>query len=200
MNDFPNSHFKNVPLEKAYRLLTHGATVLVSAQHKQQRDVMAAAWACALEFKPAKVTVVLDKSTMTRQIIEQSGYFVLQVPTYKQIDLVYQLGTTSLHDMPNKLEKSGVNLFYLEDSEQPLVADCSAWLVCKLIPEPHNQQAHDLFIGEVISAWADDRIFRDGHWHFQDADPEWRSLHHVAGGNFYLIGEEVSVQDRLKSP
>lgn len=198
--NFSNPHFKNVPLEKAYRLLTHGATVLVSAQHEQQCDVMAAAWACALEFKPAKVTVVLDKSTMTREIIEQSGYFVLQVPTYKQIDLVYQLGTTSLHDTPNKLQSSGVELFYLDESTQPLVAGCSAWLVCKLISEPHNQQVHDLFIGEVISAWADDRIFRDGHWRFEDANPEWRSLHHVAGGNFYLIGEPVSVADHLNSP
>lgn len=93
-----------------------------------------------------------------------------------------------------------LRLFYLDDATQPLVAGCSAWLVCKLISEPHNQQAHDLFIGEVISAWADERIFRDGHWHFEDADPEWRSLHHVAGGNFYLIGEPVSVADRLNSP
>ena len=64
---------------------------------------------------------------------EQSGYFVLQVPTYKQIDMVYQLGTTSLHNTPNKLELSGVELFYLDDATQPLVAGCSAWLVCKLI-------------------------------------------------------------------
>lgn len=198
--NFLNPHFKQVPLEKAYRLLTHGATVLVSSQHQQQRDVMAAAWACALEFKPAKVTVVLDKSTMTRKIIEQSGYFVLQVPTYKQLDMVYQLGTTTLHDTPNKLEQSGVELFYLDELNQPLVVGCSAWVICRLIPEPHNQQAHDLFIGEVISAWADDRVFRDGHWHFHDADPEWRSLHHVAGGNFYLIGDAVNVQDHLHSP
>lgn len=34
-----------VPLAKAYRLLNHGPTVLVSAAHGGKRNVMAAAWA-----------------------------------------------------------------------------------------------------------------------------------------------------------
>ena len=80
-----NPHILPVPLEKAYRLLNHGPTVLVSSQDDKSTDVMAAAWACALEFSPAKVTVVLDKSTKTRSIIEKSGLFALQVPTLKQL-------------------------------------------------------------------------------------------------------------------
>ncbi len=59
------------------------------------------------------------------------------------------------------------------------------------MPEPHNQQTYDLFIGEVIGAWADDRVFRDGHWHFDDAPDDLRTIHHVAGGQFLLIGEVV---------
>jgi hypothetical protein len=31
-----------------------------------------------------------------------------------------------------------------------------------------------------------------GHWYFETAAPEWRSLHHVAGGHFYAIGEALS--------
>lgn len=78
-----------------------------------------------------------------------------------------------------------------EGDDTPLVEGCAAWLACRLVPEPHNQQAYDLFIGEVTAAWADTRVFRDGHWHFEDADPAWRSLHHVAGGHFYAIGEPM---------
>mgnify|MGYP006157314425 CR=1 FL=1 len=41
------------------------------------------------------------------------------------------------------------------------LAGCAAWLVCKLIPEPHNQQSYDLFIAEVVAAWAfEDRMVR----------------------------------------
>lgn len=30
-------------------------------------------------------------------------------------------------------------------------------------------------------------------WHFEDADPHWRSLHNIAGGQFYAIGESWNV-------
>ncbi len=142
-----NPHMLPVPLEKAYRLLNHGPTVLVSSQDDESTDVMAAAWACALEFSPAKVMVVLDKSTKTRSIIEKSGLFALQVPTLKQLKMVYALGMISQYDAPEKLRQCGVELFQFGHSPIPVVEGCSAWILCELIPEPHNQQQHDLFIG-----------------------------------------------------
>ncbi|OYU42397.1 MAG: flavin reductase, partial [Burkholderiales bacterium PBB4] len=47
--------------------MNHGPTVLVSARNGGIQNVMAAAWACVLDFgKSTRVTVVLDKSTFTR--------------------------------------------------------------------------------------------------------------------------------------
>ncbi|GJI97512.1 flavin reductase [Duganella caerulea] len=186
-------HILPVELEKAYRLLNHGPTVLVSATHGGTVDVMAAAWSCALDFMPPKITVVLDKSTSTRGLVEQSGYFALQVPNMAQIDLTHAVGSMSLADVPDKLARCGVELFHVEGHETPLVAGCSGWLICKVVPEPHNQQTYDLFIGEVVSAWADSRVFRNGHWEFESAGPEWRSLHYIAGGTFYAIGDKSVV-------
>ena len=80
-----HDHIAAVPLEKAYRLINHGPTVLVSAEHGGVKDVMAVAWACALDFSPPKVTVVLDKITKTRDLVEHSGVFVIQVPTVGQL-------------------------------------------------------------------------------------------------------------------
>jgi len=189
-----DSHIAAVPLEKAYRLLNHGPTVLVSARHDGVDDVMAAAWACALDFAPPKLTVVLDKATRTRALVEQSGTFVIQVPTVTLPQLTHEVGTRSLMNEPAKLARAGVELFELPDHAMPFVTQCAAWLACKVIPEPHNQMTYDLFIGEVVGAWADDRVFREGHWHFTDADPAWRSLHYIAGGQFYAIGESLTVQ------
>ena len=187
-------HIKQVPLEKAYRLINHGPAILVSARHDGVDDVMAASWACALDFAPPKLTVVLDKATRTRALVEGSGRFVIQVPTAAQLQLTHTVGTHSLSDMPDKLARAGVELFEFDGHDQPFVAGCSAWLACRLIQEPHNQNTYDLFIGEVVAAWADTRVFRDGHWHFQDADPSLRSLHYIAGGQFYAIGESLVVQ------
>lgn len=188
-----DSHIAPVELAKAYRLINHGPTVLVSARHAGVDNVMAAAWACALDFAPPKLTVVLDKSTRTRALIEQSGQFAIQVPTVAQLQLTNAVGNCSLADVPDKLARCGVQLFAIAGQELPFVTGCSAWLACRLLPEPHNQAAYDLFIGEVTAAWADSRVFRDGRWHFEEADPGWRSVHHVAGGHFYATGEALAV-------
>lgn len=188
-----DSHIAPVALNKAYRLLNHGPTVLVSARHDGVDNVMAAAWACALDFLPPKLTVVLDKSAKTRELVERSGTFVIQVPTAAQLQLTHTVGSYSLAQRPDKLREAGVTLFDVDGHDLPFVAGCSGWLACRLIPEPHNQQTYDLFIGEVVAAWSDTRVFRDGHWYFESADPALRSLHYIAGGNFYAIGESLHV-------
>ena len=188
-----DSHIAPVALNKAYRLLNHGPTVLVSARHDGVDNVMAAAWACALDFLPPKLTVVLDKSAKTRELVERSGTFVIQVPTAAQLRLTHAVGSYSLAERPDKLREAGVTLFDVDGHDLPFVAGCSGWLACRLIPEPHNQQTYDLFIGEVVAAWSDTRVFRDGHWYFESADPALRSLHYIAGGNFYAIGESLHV-------
>ena len=190
-----NQHIQPVPLDKAYRLLTHGPTVLVSSHHDGVDNVMAAAWACALDFAPPKLTVVLDKATRTRALIEASGRFVIQVPTAALLELTNRVGNRSLDQHPDKLQDAGVGLLRLGGGALPFVEGCAAWLECRLVPEPHNQATYDLFIGEVVSAWADERVFRDGHWQFENADPQWRSIHHVAGGQYYAIGEALRAAD-----
>ncbi|OGB68535.1 MAG: flavin reductase, partial [Burkholderiales bacterium RIFOXYC12_FULL_60_6] len=175
-----------------YRLLNHGPTVLVSAAHGGVSNVMAAAWACVLDYgQSPKVTVVLDKSTFTRELLMTSGEFALQLPTVAMVSLTVGVGSDSANEVPDKLSKHGVELFTVPGSGVPLVAGCVEWLVCKWVPEPHNEQTYDLFIGEAVSAWADDRVFRDGHWHFESAPDELRTIHHVAGGQFYATGESV---------
>lgn len=102
------AHCQSVPLDKCYRLLNHGPTVLVSAAHAGEANVMAAAWACALDFAPPKVTVVLDKQTRTRALVEASGQFVLQLPTRAQARLTLDVGTDSAVQHPDKLQRHGV--------------------------------------------------------------------------------------------
>ncbi len=187
-----DSHIAPVELPKALRLINHGPTVLVSARHDGEDNVMAAAWACALDFVPPKLTVVLDKMAKTRALVEQSGTFVIQVPTAAQLRLTHEVGTRSRFHEPDKLERAGVERFGIDGHDLPFVAGCSAWLACRLVPEPHNQATYDLFIGEVVGAWADTRVFKDGHWNFEGAGPQWRSLHYIAGGHFYAIGDPLS--------
>lgn len=115
----PPAHWQAVPLDKCYRLLNHGPTVLVSAEHGGEVDVMAAAWACALDFSPPKISVVLDKSSRTRDLVEASGWLALQLPTQAMADLTVGVGTDSAHQVPDKLSRHGVRLFAPRRAPRP---------------------------------------------------------------------------------
>ncbi|OYQ39208.1 flavin reductase [Rhodoferax sp. TH121] len=183
-----------VPLDKAYRLLNHGPTVLVSSSHAGEHNVMAAAWSMPLDFSPPKVTVVIDKATHTRALMEGSGWFALNVPARGLAQATLGVGSDSAASAPDKLQRHGIQLFQPEGCDVPLVQDCVGWLLCKLVPEPHNQQTYDLFIGEVTQAWADARVFVNGHWEFDKAPDDLRTLHYVAGGQFFVIGDSLKLK------
>lgn len=196
-----------VALPKAYLLLNHGPTVLVSSAHGGRRNLMAAAWNMALDFDPPKVAVVIDKSTLTRELVAASGEFVLNVPARDQAALTLAAGSTSGRDGDKfaKVMRSGnhsdgagslcvpgkalrAQATPASQVGAPLIDGCLAWLECRVIPEPHIEQTYDLFLGEVLAAWADPAVFSDGRWHFPD--DARRSIHYLAGGSFFATGDE----------
>ncbi|MDP3087267.1 MAG: flavin reductase family protein [Methylotenera sp.] len=175
---------------KAYRLLNHGPTVLISSAHNDQRNIMAAAWVCALDFDPPKIMAVIDKNTFTSELIKASGTFAINVPCMAQVDLATKLGSSSGRELDgtDKFAENKLTTFAAKKIFAPLLEGCVAWLECKVIPEPHNQNTYDLWIAEVVAAYADERVFSDGHWHF-DGHDSLRTIHHVAGGTFFATGE-----------
>jgi len=179
-----------VDLAKAYRLLNHGPTVMVSSVHAGKANVMSAAWSMPLDFAPPKVAVVIDKSTFTRGLVEASGTFVLAVPSRELAALTLAVGSESGREI-DKFAAHGIAWTPGEHTGAPLIEGCLGWLECRLIPEPHIQQAYDLFLGEVVGAWADPAVFTDGHWHMEEGGK--RSIHYVAGGHFMETGAAFEV-------
>lgn len=180
-----------VPLPQAYRLLNHGPVTLVTSAHEGKQNVMAAAWAMPLDFDPPKVAVVIDANTFTRGLIEASGEFALNIPCRAIADNVLKAGSASGKDV-DKFVHAGLTHFPAQIIGAPLVEGCVVWLECRVLPRPDNQQRHDLFLGEVVAAQADDRVFKDGRWQFGDND-DLRTLHYYGGGSFALTGNTIEV-------
>ncbi|MBR1375226.1 MAG: flavin reductase family protein [Cardiobacteriaceae bacterium] len=177
----------SVPSEKAYRLLNHGATTIVSAQNDGVFNAMSASWVCPLDYD--KITAVISTASFTRTLIEKSGLFAVQLPVFAQKDLLFHLGENSRFSMPNKMD--GVEIFYQDGFDVPLLKNCAAWLICQVIPEREMLQKYDLFLGKILAAYADNRIFDGGHWLFETAPDELKTLHYVAGKACYLDGKKV---------
>lgn len=180
----------SVPLDKAYRLLNHGPVVLITSAQGGARNVMAAAWSMPIDFSPPKVAVVVDGRSYSRALIDASGEFALNIPCRAQIEAVLKAGTASGRET-DKFAATGLETFAAERVGAPLIEGCVGWLECKVIPEPHNEKRYDLFIAEVVAAWADDRVFRDGRWDM--ADEGLRTLHYLSGGAFFSTGDAIVV-------
>ncbi len=183
---------KAVELKKAYRLLNHGPTVLVTSAAGADRNLMAAAWNMPLDFDPPKVCVVIDRNTFTRGLIEKSGEFALCVPTRDQAVMVAGVGDCSGRDS-DKFLRFGIATFEAQKISAPLVESCAAWLECRVIPEVHNQTKYDLFVAEVLAAQADTEVFSDGRWHFEAGRAA--SIHHISGGAFFETGEAFAARE-----
>lgn len=172
-----------VALAHASRLVNHGPTVLVSTAHEGRRNVMAAAWSMPVEFTPPRIAVVVDKKTFTHELLMASGSFAIGLPVPALADLTYRVGSTSGREV-DKFARFALESFAGPVLGLPLIAGCCAWLELRRIPEPHSEQAYDTVFGEVVSAQADDRVFRNGRWSFTDANAELHTLHHLGGGTF----------------
>lgn len=179
-----------VELAKSYRLLNHGPTVLVTSAHEGTINVMAAAWSMPLDFSPPKVAVVIDRNTLTRQLVEASGEFALNVPSRELARLTLEVGSESGREV-DKFQAHGIKFFSGDRIGAPLLEGCLGWLECRVIPEPHLQATYDLFLGEVVAAWADPAAFSDGYWNNDQGGR--RSIHYIAGGNFFETGAAFEV-------
>lgn len=184
------SPLQSVPLSQAYRLLNHGPTVLVSSAHGDRRNVMAAAWNMPLDFDPPKVAVVIDKTTLTRELIEASGQFVLAIPGRDLAERTLAAGSCSGRE-GDKFEALDLDVLPASQVRAPLPAGCIGWLECRIIDEPHIQRTYDLFLGEVVAAWADPDMYSGGRWHFPEQGRS--SIHYVSGGQFFATGEAFEV-------
>ncbi|WP_371226806.1 flavin reductase family protein [Pseudomonas sp. QE6] len=184
------SHLKDVPLAKAYLLLNHGPSTLVTSEHDGVANVMAAAWVMPLDFDPPKLLLVLDRNTWSRHLVEGAGAFVIQLPSRQQAELTLAVGSSNGGEM-NKFEQLDIRTARARQIEAPIVEGCVAYLECKVISEPNNQEKYDLFIAEVVAAYADERAFSNGRWHFPS--DELRTIHYQAGGAFFATGEAFQV-------
>ncbi|WP_039918363.1 flavin reductase family protein [Cellvibrio mixtus] len=181
----------SIPLKDSYKLFNHGPVSIITSAHGEKRNIMAAAWTMPLDFSPAKVAVVIDKNTYTRELVEASGEFGLQFPMRKIARLTLDVGDISGRDA-DKFSRFNISTFPATKITAPFIEDCIGWLECKVIKQGAEEM--DLIVGEVVAAYADAEQFLNGRWSFSD-DPQKRSIHYMAGGEFYATGDAFHVPD-----
>lgn len=172
---------RRFPLSKVYSLVEPGPVVLLTTAHRGRPNVMTMSWLVPLEFEPPLVGVVVSAANHSFAALRRTRECVIALPPASLAATVVKAGNLSGRD-GDKFAATGLTPLPAAEVKAPLIAECFANLECR-VRETREVNRHNLFVVEVVRAWAD----RD--WASQ------KTLHHRGHGVFAVDGELL----RLKS-
>jgi flavin reductase (DIM6/NTAB) family NADH-FMN oxidoreductase RutF len=132
---------------------------LVGTLVEGRPNFMAAAWVTRVNAAPALMAVAIGKSHATGIGIKQQGSFSVNFPGVDLIAATDYCGVVS----GKKTDKSKVfEVFYGQLENAPLISACPFGLECRLA-DTVELPGSDLFIGEIVAAYIEDRYLTDGN-------------------------------------
>jgi len=147
------------------RLMPCAVTVL-TAGTAHKKDAMTATCMFISEELPLLV-VSVAKSSMSHQLIEETGDFVLNIVSRGQVNLARQLGSSHGANV-DKFEKFKVPTAPGSVSAAPLISGSLASLECKVITS-FPAYRHTIYLAEVVNYEIDDAQtpvawYKDGYF------------------------------------
>jgi flavin reductase (DIM6/NTAB) family NADH-FMN oxidoreductase RutF len=177
----------DVEFSSAYRLLHPMHTILVSCVGETgQPNVLPLAWAMPTSREPVLVAVSIGLSRYSHELIEETGEFVINLPTVDIIKEMLACGRTS-GKTSNKFAQTGLTPVPGRKVKAPIIKECIAHLECKV----HSQFKtgdHTVFVGHVIAAYANKGVFTDKY----DLEKA-RMLYHLGGDIFATLDPQLYI-------
>jgi len=168
-----------VPKSKINRVLNPGPVVLVTTSFKGKTNVMAASWSTPVDSDPPRIAVVIGRGSLTNEFALKSRRFCVNVPLASLTDKVLSCGRCSGRDC-DKFKLTGMTPVSGKSGSAVWVDECSAHLECRLV-DIKTAKKYDIFIGDVVSAWADRKCFSE-RWLTEK--PGVKLIHHLGGDQF----------------
>jgi len=132
----------------------HPAVLATAVSKKGKPNIISLAWAIPASIKPPLFVISVGKTRYTHQLLEETGEYVVNVPTKELADKVQFCGSVSGRSV-DKIAKSGLTLKPAKKVKPPIIAECIAHIECKVINKV-SAGDHTLFVGEVLAAYAED--------------------------------------------
>ena len=147
---------KELALPQAYRVTPTGL-YLISTAHQGKRNVQFAFRALGLTVDPPLLMIGIQADNFSRQVIQKSGEFVINVCAQGQLHAVDKSRDMSGRNVEDKFIALGLETIPAKHVQAPLVAGCHANIECKLV----NEMALDglyLFVGRALASYIDDQV------------------------------------------
>ena len=173
-----------IPRDTATRLLSSGNVILVSSAYKDKTNIIALAWKTPLSHKPPLVGVSIAKSHFSRELIEKSQEFIINVPDLSLLEKVIFCGKVSGKDVDKFKETKLTPLKANRLIKTPLISECIGNLECYL-RDIREFGDHKFFVGEIIYAQAEENLFEQT-WNVNNT----RLIYHL-GSSFFTSSDKM---------
>jgi flavin reductase (DIM6/NTAB) family NADH-FMN oxidoreductase RutF len=147
---------KQLALPQAYRVTPTGL-YLISTDYEGKRNVQFAFRALGLADDPPLLLIGIQDKNFSREVIQKSGEFVLNVCSMNQLHAVDKSRDMSGRNVEDKFVALGLSTLPASQVHAPLVAGCHANVECKLVKEMAVEGLY-LFVGQALAAHVDDDV------------------------------------------
>ena len=131
---------------------------LVGANVGGKPNYLTIAWFSMVNSKPPYLMIALGKAHYTNPGIKENGTFSVNVPSVAMAEVTDYCGLVSgkKHSKATLFET-----FYGKLKTAPMIKECPYNVECKLV-QTVDLPADELFIGEIIAAYSDERYLTKG--------------------------------------
>ena len=179
---------KNKIESKAYLFPMPLAVIGANVNGKPNFETVA--YVGIVESKPPLISVASYETHHTNIGIKENGTFSVNTPSEELIEKVDYCGIVS----GKEIDKSEVfDVFYGDLETAPMISQSPLNLECKVIKVLNLkdlvgvEKAHDLFIGKIEGAYADEEYLTEGIPDILKLKPFTYSL-----GKYWKVGEELA--------
>jgi flavin reductase (DIM6/NTAB) family NADH-FMN oxidoreductase RutF len=146
---------KEIALPEAYRVTPTGL-YLVSTAHQGKRNVQFAFRALGISDAPPLLVIGIQADNFSREMIQKSGEFVVNVCSEKQLFAVDKSRALTGRAVEDKFAALGLETLPAVKVQAPLVAGCHASIECRLEREMELEGLY-LFVGRALASHRDDQ-------------------------------------------
>lgn len=147
---------QEVLLPQAYRVTPTGL-YLISTAYQGKHNVQFAFRALGISDEPPLLVIGVQDKNFSREMIQKSGEFVLNVCSENQLHAVDKSRDLSGRNVEDKFVALGLQTVPAKHVEAPLVAGCHANVECRVVNEFFVEGLY-LFVGEALAAHCDNQL------------------------------------------
>jgi flavin reductase (DIM6/NTAB) family NADH-FMN oxidoreductase RutF len=158
---------------------------LVGAEVDGKPNFLAAAWITRCNPSPPLVLAALGKMHHTNRGIREHREFSVNIPSVDMLKLVDHAGLVS----GSRTDKSGLFETFCGDLKHaPMAKACGLAMECRLV-QVVELAVDELFIGEIVSAFADEECLVDGKPDVRKLNPFTLTM---PDNRYWAVGDELA--------